>query len=397
MLTTEQIQRFRAETPGVKNRMHFNNAGAALMPQLVIDAIQKHLQLEIEIGGYEAEALVQKEIEGFYQAMALFLNCKSDNIAYAGNATDAYNRALSAIPFAEDDVIITTNNDYVSNQIAFLELQKRYGIQLIRAQDRPEGAVDVDSMRALIKKHSPKLVAVTHVPTNSGLVQPIIEIGNICAEEDIFYLVDACQSAGQMPLDVQQIKCDFLSATYRKFLRGPRGAGFLYASDKALDLELEPIFVDLHSATWIEPDIYELRQDARRFEVWERPFALMLGSKACVEYALEIGLPNIEQRVKMLADLCRNKISAIPGIRNLDKGIERCGITTYALKNWQPDALKNKLQEHKINTTITRSGGAIIDFAEKGVDWALRVSPHYYNTEEEIDILTNVLSDLIRS
>lgn len=394
-MTPELIQHFRAETPGVQNRVHFNNAGAAFAPQPVMDAIQKHLQLEIEMGGYEAEAAAHAEISEFYAIMAQLLNCQARNLAYTASATDSYNRALSAIPFEKGDVILTTNNDYASNQIAFLALQKRFGVQLIRAEDVPEGGVDVDSMKNLIQKYHPKVVAVTHVPTSSGLVQPVAEIGNICKTENIWYLVDACQSAGQMPLDVQQIHCDFLSATFRKFLRGPRGAGFLYVSDKALEAGLEPIFVDLLSATWTSPDGYEIRSDARRFELWERPLALMLGSKACVEYALNIGLPQIETRVKQLADLCREKLSAISGIKNLDKGIERCGITTYAVDGWQSAALKTKLQEFKINTSIAIRTGAQIDFGEKGVDWALRVSPHYYNTEEEIGFLAEKLTELI--
>ncbi len=396
MLTIKQIQQFRDETPGVKNRIHLNNAGAALMPQPVIDAIQQHLQLEMEIGGYEAEATAHETIEGFYTVMAQLLNCQPENIAYTANATDGYNRALSAIPFAEDDVIITTNNDYVSNQIAFLELQKRYGVQLIRATDKPTGGVDADSVRELIKKYSPKLVAVTHVPTNSGLVQDVETIGEICAEEEILYLVDACQSVGQLSLDVSRIKCDFLSATFRKFMRGPRGAGFLYASDRVLDLELEPLFVDLHSATWVESDIYELRQDARRFEVWERPLALMLGSKAGVEYALQIGMDYIERRLKYLADLCRTKLSAIPGVRNLDQGTELCGITTYEVKGWQPHEIRARLAEHRINVTTPRFNNAVIDFAQKGVDWALRVSPHYYNTEEEVEATADALAAILR-
>ncbi len=394
MLTSEQIRRFRAETPGTAHRIHLNNAGAALMPQPVIDAIQQHLQLEIEIGGYEAEAAAQGDIEEYYNVMSRFLNCEPGNIAYAANATDAYNRALSSIPFEEDDVILTTMNDYVSNQIAFLELHKRYGIRLVRVEDAPEGGVDVELMRDLIKKYEPTLVAVTHVPTNSGLVQPVETIGEICEEEEVLYLVDACQSAGQIPLDVNKVKCDFLSATYRKFLRGPRGAGFLYVSDRALELGMEPLFVDLHSATWIEPNMYELRLDARRFELWERPHSLMLGSKACIEYALEIGMENIEPRVKHLANLTREKLAALPGVRVLDRGAERCGIVTAWIANHTPKQVKAHLAKSKINTSFQQLNNAVIDFAEKGVDWALRVSPHYYNTEEDIEILIQTLSDL---
>lgn len=393
MLHPNHIQRFRAETPGCQHRIHLNNAGAALMPKLVIDAIGQHIQLEATTGGYEAAAQAHEAIEGFYTALAILLNCSPANIAWAASATDAYNRALSAIPFEEDDVILTTNNDYVSNQLAFLELQKRYGVRLIRAADLPTGGVDVDSVQALVRQYHPRLVAVTHVPTNSGLVQPVAEIGTICAAEDVLYLVDACQSAGQLPIDVATIQCDFLSATFRKFLRGPRGAGFLYVSDKALELGLEPLFVDLHSATWLDADFYEIRSDARRFELWERPYALLLGSRACVEYALAIGISDIAQRVRQLADYCRARIATLPGARILDEGTERCGIVTAHFAHQKPGDIRQALDAAGINVTFPQQNNAVIDFDRKGVRWALRVSPHYYNTETEIERLVEVLQD----
>lgn len=392
-ITTEEIQRFRDETPGVAHRNHLNNAGAALMPQPVIDAMQAMFQLEIKIGGYEATAAMHDEIEAYYKVLAQFVNAEAHNMAYNASATDAYNTALSAIPFEPGDVILTTNNDYVSNQIAFLQLQKRFGVQLVRAADVPEGGVDVDSVRQLMQKHNPRLVAVTHVPTNSGLVQPVAAIGEFCAERDVLYLVDACQSAGQMPLDVQQIKCDFLSATFRKFMRGPRGAGFLYVSDKVLDAGMEPLFMDLQSATWTAADAYELQKNARRFELWERHYSLMLGGKASAAYALEIGLERIETRVRMLADLCREKLAEI-GFRILDQGAELCGIVTAWKEGKRPSEIKAHLDEAKINATFPRTVNALIDFQQKEVTWALRIAPHYYNTESEIEQMADTLQTL---
>jgi selenocysteine lyase/cysteine desulfurase len=393
---TLQIEHLRAETPGVQHCLHFNNAGAALMPQPVLNAIYQHLQLEAEIGGYDAKDVAHDEIEQFYDVTAKLLNCQAHNIAYTTSATDAYNRALSAIVFEKGDVILTTNNDYASNQIAFLELQKRFGVQLIRAEDTPEGGVDVDSVSNLIQQHRPKLVAVTHVPTNSGLIQPVAEIGQLCKAENIWYLVDACQSAGQMPLNVQTIQCDFLSATFRKFLRGPRGAGFLYVSDKALAAGLEPLFVDLLSANWTSDNHYQSRPDARRFELWERPQALMLGSSAAVKYALNLDMLAIEKQVQHLADVCREKLRALPHVQDLDQGKARSGIAIFAVQGWQPEILRTKLREAQINTSIAAPTATQTHFAEAHAAWALRVSPHYYNTEEEVETLEETLRSLLK-
>lgn len=379
------IQQYRLDTPGTAKFIHLNNAGAALMPAPVIKAVQDHLELELLNGGYEAAALAREAINRFYPVLARLLNAQERNIAFTASATDSYNRALSSISFQQGDVILTTNNDYVSNQIAFLQLQKRFGIRLIRAADRPEGGVDPLDMERLIRVHRPRLVAVTHIPTSSGLIQPVQAIGELCRRHDCHYLVDACQSAGQLPLDVETMHCDFLTATFRKFLRGPRGTGFLYVSDRVLDQPLAPLFLDLHSATWPEADRYELCPDAKRFENWERAYALVLGATAAVDYALSVGLEAISTQVRNNAAYLRDKLSGLEHLALLDRGAELGGIVTVNIPGRQPGPVKARLREAGINTSLVSYGSAVLDFDQKGVDWALRLSPHYYNTVEEMD------------
>ncbi|MCB9354309.1 MAG: aminotransferase class V-fold PLP-dependent enzyme [Lewinellaceae bacterium] len=391
MIDSDRLSHLRADTPGCAHRIHLNNAGSALPPSFVTQTIHHHLELEAQIGGYEAVDLTAAEIAAFYPAVARLLNADARNIAFAGSATDAYVKALSAIPFQKGDVILTTENDYVSNQIAFLSLQKRLGVRLVRASDTAEGGVDLDDFESLMKRHRPKLAAVTHVPTSSGLVQPVEAIGKICSAFETWYLVDACQSAGQLPLDVQAIQCDFLSATMRKFLRGPRGAGFLYASDRVLEAGLEMLMPDLHSAEWSGPDSYETADSARRFEYYEMPIALVLGSRAAVEYALSVGIEAVEQRVKHLANMTRRLLRELPDVQVLDLGAEQCGIVTAYSTHWQSRPLLEKLWAENINCRVSPPGVAQIDFPRKGVPWVLRISPHYYNTEEEIRYLAVVL------
>jgi selenocysteine lyase/cysteine desulfurase len=392
MLNLEQL---RADTPGVQHRIHLNNAGASLMPRPVLEAAQQHLQLESEIGGYEAAALAREQSMGFYESVAQLLNAKPDQIAWSGSATQAYNTALSAIPFQSGDTILTTADDYVSNQIAFLQLAKKHHLQLIRARALPEGGVDTDHLKALIRQHRPKLVAVTHVPTNSGLVQDIMGIGATCRANGAYYLVDACQSAGQLPLDVQAIACDFLTATFRKFLRGPRGGGFLYVSERVLEAGLEPQFMDLHSAAWTAPDAYRARESAVRFETWERSYALLLAARAATNYAVELGLPAIAERVSMLAGHLRQRLGELEGVRVLDQGQQLCGIVTVAIEGLSAKAIIPALNDKGINASVSGKAGAVIDFEKKGVDWALRFSPHYYNTTAELDRTVEVLQQLL--
>jgi len=385
------LELLRADTPACAHKIHLNNAGASFQPAPVLAAVQRHLELESQLGGYEAGDAKAAEVAGFYTAVARLLHAQPRNIAFAASATDAYAKALSSIPWCVGDVVLTTENDYSSNQIAFLALQKRLGVRLIRARDLPSGGVDVEDFDRLMRQYRPVLAAVTHVPTNSGLVQPVEAIGEICRELEVWYLVDACQSAGQMNLDVAKIGCDFLTATMRKYLRGPRGTGFLFASDRALEAGLELLLPDMRSADWTGADEYRTADTARRFEYWEMPIALLLGSKVAVDYALDVGLDFAESRINQLAVLTRQLLSELPGVRVLDEGTHLCGIVTAQAKHWESTILMEKLQAANINCRLSPRVAAQIDFSRKGVDWALRVSPHYYNTEEEIRQFIGVL------
>ncbi|MBU6341072.1 MAG: aminotransferase class V-fold PLP-dependent enzyme [Bacteroidetes bacterium] len=388
--TAFPLDRVRADTPACSQVIHLNNAGASLPPQLVTDSLVQFLQNEAQQGGYEYADRMAAEISGFYAAVARLLQAQARNIAYAGSATDAYARALSAIPFQAGDVILTSTNDYSSNQIAFMALEKRLGIKFVRARDLESGGVDPESVARCIQKYRPKLVAITHIPTNSGLIQDVESIGALCREAGIWYLVDACQSAGHLPLDVNRIGCDFLTGTLRKYLRGPRGMGFLYASDRVLAAGLEMMLPDMRGAIWDSADTYQSLPDARRFEYWEMSQALILGSKVAVEYALELGLEAISARLIALASYTRHILAEIPGIQVLDEGKNLCGIVTAYNPKWQSDVLMQNLQKAGIQCRISPMIAGRIDFERKAVPWALRITPHYFNTSEELDQLALV-------
>jgi selenocysteine lyase/cysteine desulfurase len=210
-----------------------------------------------------------------------------------------------------------------------------------------------------------------------------------------WYILDACQSIGQIPLDVQELHCDFCSVTVRKFLRGPRGTGLLYISDKALQAGLEPLFIDMRGADWVEKNEYKQKSTAMRFEDWEFPYALVLGAAAAIRYYLDIDGKKIQQQINYLSSLLRNQLSAISPIRLLDHGPNLGGLITFTIEGQDPVNLVNRLRSHHINIVPSYRNFAVIDFDEKGVKWALRASPHYYNTEEELTTFTDTLKTLI--
>jgi selenocysteine lyase/cysteine desulfurase len=392
-----QVGRWRLDTPGCERLVHLNNAGAALVPQPVRDAVAAHLKLEEETGGYEAADAQTEAVKASYQALADLLGTRPHNLALVQNSTVAFAQAISAFDPGPGDTILTSRSDYASNQIMYLSLARRRGVDIIRAPDAPEGGIDPDAVRKLIGRRRPTLVALTWIPTNSGLVQPAHAVGEICRALDIPYLVDACQAVGQMPIDVGRLGCDYLAATARKFLRGPRGLGFLFVSDRMLERGAHPLLPDMHGATWTDDDDFVLTPDARRFETWEFAFALVLGLGAAARYACDVGLEMARDRSRELAAYVRDRLSALPGVRVLDRGPELCAIATATFQGRHGKDLKLALRARHINTSSPEREDAVIDMDEKEATSALRISPHYYNTMEEIDTTIDALREIIRA
>jgi len=365
------------------------------MPRPVVETIQQHLKLESELGGYEAADAVRADIEQTYDSIAELIGGTARNIAVVENATVAFSQAMSAFDLVAGDRILTTRNDYISNQLAYLALAQRRGVKIVRAEDLPEGGVDPDSVRALIRGERPAIVAVTWIPTNSGLVQDVQAVGDACAEAEVPYLLDACQTVGQMPIDVARLKCDFLSATARKFLRGPRGAGFLYVSDRMLQQGRYPMSLDMRGARWTEADEFALAESAHRFENWDFSYALVLGQGRAARYATDIGLDRIQVMVRELAAYARERMARLDGVRVLERGRELCAIVTAEIAGHDALDIMLRLREEAINTTATRREYAVLDMDDKRAATALRVSPHYYNTRREIDILVSALEEFV--
>jgi selenocysteine lyase/cysteine desulfurase len=392
----ETVERWRAETPGCAERIHLNNAGAALAPEPVLAAVRGHLEREARIGAYEAAEEAEERLAAVYESLARLLGARAGNVAVVENATVAVALALSAFDLGPGDRIVTSRSDYPSNQIMYLSLGRRRGVETLTAEDLPEGGVDPESVRALLARPGCRLVAISWVPTNSGLVQRVHEVGEICAEAGVPFLVDACQSVGQLPVEVERLRCDFLAGTARKFLRGPRGIGFLYVSDAALARGCHPLYVDMRGADWTAPGRFRLAPGARRFENWEFPYALVLGMGAAADYAAAAG-PAALARTRELADTLRARLSALPWARVLDRGAERCAIVTAEVRGWDADELKLRLRAQGINTSASQRKDGVLDMDDKRAASVLRLSPHYYNTRQEIDAALAALAELASS
>lgn len=383
------LARIRADTPGVAHRAHLNNAGAALPPLPVVDAVKQHLDLEAMIGGYEAADAQRPAIEAVYDSVGRLIGAERDEIALVENATVAWQMAFYSLTFQPGDRILTTEAEYGANYVAFLQVSRRTGAEINIVPSDEHGETDVAALEAMIDERV-KLIAVTWIPTNGGLVNPAARIGAVARKHGIPYLLDACQAAGQMPVDVAELGCDMLSVTGRKFLRGPRGTGFLYVRRSLLQ-SLEPPIIDHYAAPWVELDRFELRPDARRFENWENNYAARLGLGAAVDYALKLGVGAIQERAWSLADALREQLQEIPGVQVRDLGRHPCAIVSFSVEGKDATALLHEAREAGINLSTSSAASTLIDATKRGLPQLLRASPHYYNTEEELQRLIEVI------
>ncbi|MDQ3153305.1 MAG: aminotransferase class V-fold PLP-dependent enzyme [Actinomycetota bacterium] len=386
------IERARRDTPGASRVVHLNNAGSALPPTQVTEAVIAHLRREAELGGYEAADAAAEQVAATYSAIARLIGCEVDEVAVVENATRAWDMAFYAMSFQPGERILTAHAEYASNVIAFLHVAARTGAVVEVVDDDEHGQLSVADLRRRLHDGDGevKLIAITHVPTQGGLVNPAEQVGAVAREAGVPFLLDACQSVGQLPVDVGLIGCDLLSATGRKFLRGPRGTGFLYVRRSILH-RLEPPFLDLHSATWTAPDRYEIRPDARRFETWETNHAGRIGLGVAVDYALSWGLDAIEARVTALADGLRRRLQDVDGVHVHDQGRRRCGIVTFTVDGVPAQDVHRRLSERGVNTSVSRAGSARLDLPHRGLSELVRASVHYYNTEDELDRLIDAL------
>lgn len=376
------IERARRETPGCETVLHFNNAGSSLMPAGVLDAQIEHLRLEAQIGGYESADAASDRVDRVYDAAAALIGASRDEIAVIENATRAWDMAFYSVPFKPGDRILTAMAEYASNYIAYLQVARKYDVQVDVVPNDEHGQLSIEHLQSMIDDRV-KLIAITHVPTNGGLVNPAAEIGAVAQQAGVLYLIDACQSVGQLPVDVAAIGCDMLSTTGRKYLRGPRGTGLLYIRGSVLQ-QLEPVMLDLHAAQWTSRTTYTIRDDARRFENWETNYAAKIGLGVALDYALDWGIDAIWERIQLLAGQLRASLNAIPGVTVRDIGAVQGGIVTFTIDGRDLTVVKAALAAQAINVTVSQTPSTRLDMEDRGLTQIVRASVHYYNSEDEV-------------
>lgn len=394
-MATLDVDRARALTPGCEHVLHLNHAGASLLPQPVLDAVVGHLELESQIGGYEAAEAAADRVAAVTTSIAALLGADPADVALVESATAGWHGVALAWPLQEGQQVVCTRTEYGSNAIVLLQLSERTGCELVVVDDDVDGQVDLDAFeRALDGPVA--FASLVHVPTGTGLVNPAEEVGRRCRAAGVPLVLDACQSVGQLPVDVGAIGCSVLTASSRKYLRGPRGTGFLWVDPELLP-RLHPPALDLHGADWVSPDRYEPRPDVQRFERFESDLAARLGMGAAVDHALGWGVEAIGDRIHPLAEALRERLRAVPGVEVHDKGSRRCAIVTCSVAGVPAPEVAARLRRQRINVAVTTAGSAQHDLPRRGLPDLVRASVHYTTTDDELDAFVTAVGEISRA
>ncbi len=369
-----------------------DSAGSSLPPRVVVDTVIGHLRREAEVGGYRAANERLDDLAAVRSAIGALINADPSGIALSDSATRSWADFFYSIPLAPGDRILVSGADYASNAIAALQRARATGAVVEAIPTDPTGQLDVDALAELVDERV-KLVSLLHAPTNGGLVNPVAEAARVVREAGAIVLLDACQSAGQLPLDVAALGVDALSATGRKWLRGPRGTGFLYVRPE-LAATMEPARLDLHSAQWTGPREYRLAPDATRFEFWEHDVAARLGLGAAVRYLLELGPGQVYDAVAANAGYLRKTLPQIGGVTVRDLGTQHSGIVSFTVDGLHPHEVRDRLAEQDITVTVSHRGSTLLDMSARGLDAVLRASPHCFVTTAELDRFADAVAAL---
>lgn len=373
----------RRETPGCLDQVFLDSAGSSLPPRAVVEEAVGHLRREAEVGGYRAAAERAEDLRQVYAGLGRLLGCDPEGIALTDSATRSWNQVVTALPWRPGDRALVCGVEYASNAIALLQRARHDGVTVERVPSDPTGRVDLDALERLLDERV-RLVSLVHVPTSSGLVNPVREVVELAHRTGALVLLDACQSVGQLAVDVGELGVDALTGTGRKWLRGPRGTGFLYLHPRLL-ASLEPAAADLRGATWTSESTYDLAAGGARFELWEHDVAARLGLRVAVDHLLDLGVDEVERSVRGLARHLRAALATVPGVAVHEHGEDLCGIVSFTVAGRDPEQVRASLADAGVTVSVSHASSTLLDMEERGLAAVVRASPHYFVTEEQLD------------
>ncbi|TCR00472.1 aminotransferase class V-fold PLP-dependent enzyme [Neorhizobium sp. JUb45] len=395
MLTNTRVQSLRAATPGCAERVHFNHAGASLPPKTVTDAVIRHLTLEASRGPMEAAAIVADHISTIRLNAANLIGAEPTDIAFGSSGSAVWGMVFAALPpLRQGDRILVGRHEWGGNVATMQRAVSRAGARIDVIPCRQDGSVDADALAAMIDDKV-RLISLTWLPANGGLINDAEAIGKIAKAAGIPYMVDAGQALGQIPIDVAKVGCDVLKAAGRKHLRGPRGTALLYIRSGFLH-HLNPPFVDVSSGPLIN-GLPQLRSDARLFETAETSVASLMGVGEAITLASEVGVTEIRDRIGMLSGRLRERLRLVPGVELHDLGSTYSGLVSFTVEGILASSVRNSLAEKGINIGANGVSYTPYDMTARGLQEIARASVSYLNTEDEVSHLVEAVEAIAQT
>ncbi len=376
---------------------YLNNAGAGLMSENTFNTITEHLQLEGEVGAYKAAQIAKEQTEQFYSRVATLLNAASPKqIAFMDSASRGWNMVINGANIHKGDLIVTLSSEFGTNLITIYNLAQKIGAKVQIIKCNMEGDFSLDDLKKSLEKGA-RMVALSHAAAQGSIVYPVEEIGNLTKQYDALYIVDGCQAAGQMKCDVKSMKCDAYVGTGRKWLCGPRGTGFLYVKEPS---SIRTTQLDLSTADLeLDNDLnvlgIKVRTDAKRFELWERSIAGMLGLSSAINEYISNDQTSISNRIRILSNRLRKAVANNLNLNLVGKLNSESGIVGFFLQNpKQENNVKDKFEKANIGFSTMSDWDCPLHFPRNGASVIFRLSPHYNTTDSTIDAACNVISGL---
>lgn len=390
------VKKVSADTPGCSGSGIFlDSAGSSLPPRQVVDTVIGHLRREAEVGGYRAAQERSEDLESGYSVFSQILGCAPEEIAFTDSATRSWLSVFHSIPLSAGDRVLITEIEYAGNAIPILRRAESVGASVEVIPSDPSGEVSLKALRELLDERV-KLVSLVHAPTNGGLLTSVREAAAAAREAGAYVLLDACQTIGQVPCRVADLGVDFITGTGRKWVRGPRGTGFLYARRETLD-KLTRDNVDLRGGSWTASDRTVVRDDAKLFELWETSVADRLGLIAAGRYMLDLGIENINASVQSISGRLRDGLKKIEGVEVNDLGEQHSGIVSFSVEGVPSDTVVQLLREKDVTVTLSRRPSTLIDMSRRGLRKIVRASPHYFVSPEQVDTTLGFVKDVYGS
>lgn len=390
-MALKQLAALRDATPGWHDSLHLNHAGSSPMSAASLHAITQHLALEGRLGAMDAADAAAPQLAQLRADAARLLNAAPDEVALQSSGSAAFGAVWAALPgLRPGDRILVTRQEWGGNLASYQRTAARAGARVEVLPCLPDGRVDVDATAAMLDERV-RWLSLTWLPANSGLIQDAAALGRVARAAGVPYCIDAGQAVGQVPVDVEALHCDVLKSAGRKHLRGPRGTALLYVRRQFQD-QLEPPWVDVHSAPWASG----LRDDARRFETAEQPVALWLGLQAALAQTLALGPDVIAQRVQTLAATLRERLAELPNVRLRDPGEgPLSGLVSFTVDGLSAAEVKAHLAHQGIRVGANGVPYTPLDMTERGLrEGVVRVSFSYMNDCSDLERLVPALASL---